>query len=529
MSRVTLRHVIGPRQDAGQLVADLAAAMTLSVSVEDADGRLLHGEPVSVETPRHAVTIDGADAGWVSGEPRARVLAALLTHLLSKEAERKALGSEVLHLYREVNLIYSFSEKLAALLDLERVATLTVQEARHLISASDGAIMLLNEQTGELTTLAGFGDSLPHLTGFTRGYGVIGSIVASGIAEIVNDVDSDPRRLRDGTGIRALLCAPLKVGERVIGVIALGSAAPAAYTAAELKLLNTLALQTATAIENARLFERTVQAARDREELLAANKEMELAARIQADLFPAAMPGLDGLDLAARNRPARRCGGDYYDALLTKAPNGTRRVLLCVADVSGKGMPAALLMSHTQATLRALLGRTASLPELARQAGDLLFASTAGNKYVTAAFLDLDLDADPGRARFVSAGHVDCLVVNANGEALRLASTGAPLGLLPPGLPYDETEVMIEPGDCAVLFSDGVADARSAADEEFGDDRLVDIVRTSMDQPAETIVERVFDAIDRFVGDAPQFDDITILVLRRLGGHTPTPGVSMPV
>ncbi len=208
-------------------------------------------------------------------------------------------------------------------------------EARHLISASDGAIMLLDEQTGALTTLAGFGDALPHLAGLERGTGVIGSIVAGGIAEIVNDVDSDPRRVRDGTGIRALLCAPLKVGERVIGVIALGNAAPAAYTAAELKLLNTLALQTATAIENARLFERTVQAAREREELLAVNKEMELAARIQADLFPSAMPGLEGLELAARNRPARRCGGDYYDALLTAGPDGSRRLLLCVADVSG--------------------------------------------------------------------------------------------------------------------------------------------------------------------------------------------------
>ncbi len=115
----------------------------------------------------------------------------------------------------------------------------------------------------------------------------------------------------------SLVCAPLKVGERVIGAIALGSAAPAAYTAGELKLLNTLALQTATAIENARLFERTVQAAlASASGCWRANKEMELAARIQADLFPAAMPGARGLDLAARNRPARRCGGDYYDALL---------------------------------------------------------------------------------------------------------------------------------------------------------------------------------------------------------------------
>jgi serine phosphatase RsbU (regulator of sigma subunit) len=517
---------MGPRQEAGRLVAELATALGTPVAVEDADGRLLHGAPIADGNARHPITLDGASVGWVSGDPRARALATLLGHLLSKESERKALGAEVLHLYREVNLIYSFSEKLAALLDLERVAKLTLQEARHLIAASDGAIMLLDEQTGALSILAGFGDALPHLTGFERGKGIIGSIAASGIAEIVNAVDSDPRRVRDGTRVRALLCAPLKVGERVIGVIALGSVTPAAYTAAELKLLNTLALQTATAIENARLFERTILAAREREDLLAANKEMEvaraklerefeLAASIQADLFPAVMPSLASLDLAARNRPARRCGGDYYDALLTSGPDGSRRLLLCVADVSGKGMPAALLMSHTQATLRALLGRTASLPELAAQAGDLLFASTAANKYVTAAFLELDLESPAGRARYVSAGHVDCLVVKANGEAVRLASTGAPLGLLPPGLPYEETAVTVGPGDCVVLFSDGVGDAQNDAGEEFGDERLLEIVRASMELPCDAIVNRVFDAIDRFAGDAPQFDDITILVLRR--------------
>jgi serine phosphatase RsbU (regulator of sigma subunit) len=526
MSRVTLRQVIGPRQDAGRIVDEIAAALGTAVSVEDADGRLLHGAPGTDPGARHPIALDGASAGWVSGEPRAQAVATLLGHLLSKESERRALGSEVLHLYREVNLIYSFSEKLAAMLDLERVGSLTLQEARQLIAASDGAIMLLDEETGALSTLAGFGGALPHLTGFERGKGVIGSIAASGIAEIVNDVASDPRRMRDGTGVHALMCAPLKVGERVIGVIALGSATPAAYTAAELKLLNTLALQTATAIENARLFERTIQAAREREELLAANKEMEvararlerefeLAASIQADLFPAALPNLDGLDLAARNRPARRCGGDYYDAILTAGPDGSRRLLLCVADVSGKGMPAALLMSHTQATLRALLGRTVALTDLAVQAGDLLFASTAPNKYVTAAFLELDLEPATAGARFVSAGHVDCLVLKANGKAVRLESTGAPLGLLPPGLPYEETALTVDAGDCVVLFSDGVVDAQNACDEEFGDERLLEILRASKDLPAAAIVARVFDAIDRFAGDAPQFDDITIMVLRR--------------
>ena len=169
MTRVTLRSVLGPRHEAGRLVAELAAALGTPVAVEDVDGRLLYGTRSTDLDARHPITLDGASAGWVSGEPRTRAVATLLGHLLSKEVAQKALGSEVLHLYREVNLIYSFSEQLAALLDLERVASLTLQQARQLIAASDGAILLLDEQTGALSTLAGFGDALPHLTGFERG------------------------------------------------------------------------------------------------------------------------------------------------------------------------------------------------------------------------------------------------------------------------------------------------------------------------------------------------------------------------
>jgi sigma-B regulation protein RsbU (phosphoserine phosphatase) len=524
VARVGLRSVIGPRHDGTRLVRELSAALQAPVSVADAEGRLLHGEQADAAVSRYPVTIDGIDLGWVAGPDSARIIAGLLEHLVARETERKALASEVLHLYREVNLIYSFSEKLAAMLDVERVARLTLQEARQLIAASDGAVLLLDEASGVLTTVAGFGGSMPHLTGFTRGVGVIGSIAAAGTAEIVNDVEADPRRIKDGTGVRSLLCAPLKVGERVIGVIALGSDAPAAYTAAELKLLNTLALQTATAIENARLFERTIEAARERERLLAANqeielaragleRELELAARIHADMFPAALPAVAGYELAARNRPARQCGGDYYDALPTAGDEG-ERLLLCVADVSGKGMPAALLMSHTQATLRALIGRTGSLAALAAQAGDLLYASTAGNKYVTATFLDLH--PATGEARFVSAGHVDCLVAAADAEPRRLSSTGAPLGLLPPGQPYTETTITVAPGDVVLLFSDGVVDAQNAADEEFGEDRVIALLRETRHEPATVVVDRLFAAIDQFVGDAPQFDDITAFALKRM-------------
>lgn len=524
MSRVGLKQLIGRSNDTREIINTIAAALGDAVTIQDHDGKVLHGDPLQVNGQRYPVTHAGKDIGWVNGTAHARTIASLIDHLVAKEVERKALGSEVLHLYREVNLIYSFSEKLAALLELERVARLTLQEARHLIVASDGVIMLLDEDTGVLTPVAGFGDSLPSLAGVKRGDGVIGAIAATGVAEIVDDVRGDSRGLGSLTDVAALIAAPLKVGERVIGVIALACTMPLAYTAGELKLLSTLALQTATAIENARLFERTVEAARERERLLALHQEvevarakleseLELAARIQAALFPSEMPLLAGYELAARNRPARRCGGDYYDALPVVNGDGVARLLLCVADVSGKGLPASLLMSNMQATLRALMGRIDSLPALAERASELLYGSTGSSTYVTAILLELIPKS--GDARFVSAGHVSGLWLRANGDLTSLDSTGVPLGLLPPGPGYEETRLSLESGDCLALFSDGVVEAQNSGDDEFGEDRLREILRAASDQPAEAIIARVFDEIDRFAGAAPQFDDITIMVLKK--------------
>ena len=533
MSSVALRQLIARQPEARALIAALETALGAPVAVEDAEGRLLHGRPGpgAPASARFPVTSGEASLGWVSGAEPAGAIAALLTHLVSREAERKALGAEVLHLYREVNLIYSFTEKLAALLDLDRVAALTLQEARQLIAATDGAILLLEEEGDQMRTVAGFGREMPTLGGFRRGHGIVGGVAASGIGEIVNDVDQDPRRTVAHTAMKALLAAPLRVGEKVIGVILLGSTGPMAYTAAELKLLNTLALQTATAIENARLFERTIQAARERERLLALHQqaelaraklegEMKVAARIQRDLFPSTLPAIAGYECAARNRSARQCGGDYYDALQEHGAGGGQ-VLFCVADVSGKGLPAALVMSNMQATLRALLERVPSLTVLAELASELLFGSTAPEKYVTAAFLRLT--PDTGALDFVGAGHLDNLIVRAGGGTTRLASTGLPLGLLAAGQPYQEIGQTLGPGDVAVLFSDGVTDAQNEAGDEFGEERLLDVLHAAVGCPMSVLLDRVFGAIDQFVGDAPQFDDITMLAVRRLPPSESTP------
>jgi sigma-B regulation protein RsbU (phosphoserine phosphatase) len=307
------------------------------------------------------------------------------------------------------------------------------------------------------------------------------------------------------------LVLPIKSGEGGVGGLIVLGPRPGErpYEAADLEFGAGLVAQASVALANAWHFRETLEKKK-------MERELELAASIQANLFPSELPPLvteGGYDVAVRNRPARQCGGDYYDALPARGAGGEPRVLLCVADVSGKGLPAALLMSNMQATLRALLGRLPSLCELAAQASELLFATTAANKYVTAALLELTPSS--GAARYVSAGHTDCLLLRASGEEVWLKSTGAPLGLLV-GVPYTDTTFALGAGDCLALFSDGVTEAQNEAGEDFGEARLCDIVRSSAGESADVLVARIFEAIDRFAGTAPQFDDITVLVLKKL-------------
>ncbi len=299
---------------------------------------------------------------------------------------------------------------------------------------------------------------------------------------------------------------PMRSATGPVGLVALG-ARPGGrpYTDADAELGAGMVAQSAVALENAWHLREVLEKQQIERELM-------LAASIQQGLFPADLPQLAGCDLAATSRPARQVGGDYYDALSAEVASPLSRWLLCVADVSGKGIGASLLMSNIQATLRALLGREASLAELARVTNELLYLNTPGNKYVTAILLAVD--PATGWCSYVNGGHNEGLVLRASGEVEWLPATGLALGLFP-GMRYDEPTLTLGDGDVVALYSDGVTEAQNAAEEEFGNDRLVAVVRRTSSEPAPRIVSAVLSAIDAFAADAPQHDDITLMILKR--------------
>lgn len=299
----------------------------------------------------------------------------------------------------------------------------------------------------------------------------------------------------------------MRSADEPIGIVVLGPRpGNLTFGASDLEFGAGLVAQAAVAFENSWYF-------RDAIEQRRIEQELELAATIQENLFPSEMPQLTGCEIAARNRPARECGGDYYDALPVASSDGRSPYLFCVADVSGKGLPASLLMSNMQATLRALLGRLPSLTELAAHTNELLYATTPSNKYVTAVLAEFD--PVTGKGSYVNAGHTDCLLLRSSGEAVWLKATGTPLGLIS-AMPYGEETLELEPGDLLALYSDGVTEAQDVDENEFGEQRLADFLRPIARESVETLVDRVFGEIDRFAGKAPQYDDITLMILKRL-------------
>jgi serine phosphatase RsbU (regulator of sigma subunit) len=513
MPRLTLQSLIGRKKAAPSVIARLLDAIDTPIAIEDAEGQLLLGETVDNRAAKYPVELEGETAGWVFGNPRAEAVAALLTHLLSKESEKKTLGNEVLHLYREVNLIYSFSEKLAALLELDTVATMALEQARQLITGTGGAVMLLDQAAQTLERVAAFGETWRASPSVQLGEGIVGAVALRGNAEIINDVRLDPRYVEEGNAISSLICAPLKIKELVTGVIVLGSATPVAYTAADLKLLNTLALQTATAIENALLFEKTVQAAKDREQLLALHKELEVASNIQKSIVPGkfpAFPERKDFEILAAMTPAKEVGGDFYDFFLIDP----ERLGFVIGDVSGKGVPAALFMAVSRTLLKATALRGVPPEQCLEEMNHVLTSESVSNMFVTV-FYGI-LNTRTGEVAYCSGGHNPPYILRRDGRVEAMEMTGGlVLGVFGKAT-YQAKQIALEAGDGLFLYTDGITEAMDGDYNEFTESRLEACLKQGRGSALGDLIQRVVGEVKTFANGAPQADDMTMLALRYL-------------
>ena len=303
------------------------------------------------------------------------------------------------------------------------------------------------------------------------------------------------------------LAVAISVPGRRLGVIAVADkesrdSGVLDFTATDARLLSLFANQAAAAIETARLH----QAAIEKERI---ERELELAAAIQREILPRFLPVVPGVELAASNVPTRQVGGDYYDFF----PLSKGRLGFLVADVSGKGVPAALLVSTVHSAVHLQIDEAKTIAELVSRIDRHLQRFAATRKFLTL-FFGL-LEPDSGLFRYVSAGHNPALVARADGRLERLESTGVPVGMLP-GASWREETVTLGQGDLLCVYTDGVTEAVNESDEEFGLDRLSALLRRQAAQPVAQICEAVLAAVFDFARGMPQYDDQTLLITRRV-------------
>ncbi|MEO5616952.1 MAG: GAF domain-containing SpoIIE family protein phosphatase [Candidatus Eisenbacteria bacterium] len=302
----------------------------------------------------------------------------------------------------------------------------------------------------------------------------------------------------------ATLLVPLRWREELVGALLLGDKLTGTpYTSEDVQLLTTLAGQVAVSLQNALLL-------RDRVAVARVEEEMNLARQIQRTSLLSEFPHIPRCEVHAVYQPSRHVGGDFYDVV----PTGDGSFLMAIADVSGKGMPAALLSAMLQASLRTQSSAAAEIPQILRNINTLLYRSTAIQQFAT--FFLARLDAASLRLTFSNAGHNWPVILRKGSSRIFLEKGGTILGILE-NAQYEEAEVLLVPGDVVVFYTDGVNEAQNALDQQFGEERIYQIVESlAKESCAREVAERLLGSLGEFLDGVEPQDDITLLVLRVL-------------
>ena len=268
MARVNLKNIIGKKNEVNAAVLALLSQLNDTTWIEDENGKLLLGNQAGTSVFSFPISLDNEIIGWVKGDENSLMIANLLAYLAQKEAEKKKLGTEVLNLYQELNVIYNFSEQLTQTIDPDVIAQLTLEQAIHSIPSHSGVIVLWNEEKKHLMVPAKSGEQLFNEGQLRNNPGVLLKIGLSGQSEIITDLSLLKEKGIIESDVHSLIYAAMKVKHRIMGAIILAGREVEQYSAAHLKLLVTLALQSSTAIESAMLYEKNIREAREREEAI---------------------------------------------------------------------------------------------------------------------------------------------------------------------------------------------------------------------------------------------------------------------
>jgi serine phosphatase RsbU (regulator of sigma subunit) len=416
-------------------------------------------------------------------------------------------------LMAELQFLSELTRVMASTTELQPILDWIVEKTRVMLGADEGSIRLLgpDESQPSLQTIvrkqsAGIASgSWPQ----TVSMSAMGYLYRADALDS-SDLHDDPRfpGLRGNpTRIRAVLAVPLKVENRITGMLAVTETRPGRiWTENEILLLGIVASHSAGAIEQARLRVEAIRHKEIEERNRRTEEELARARETQMTLVPSETLAVGPWCASGRIVPARQVGGDAFDYF----PIGERRFAVAIADVSGKGVPAALLMSNVVASLRAFCNGREPIPHAIGHVNHSFTRTVATGKFITLFYGEVDYVA--GRLSFVNAGHNPPFLRRTDGTVVRLSEGGVPVGIFE-SWDYVQGEVSFAPGDSLLLYSDGVTEALDGIGTEYGEERLERLWKADGARPPADVIERVLADLAEFRGRAEQSDDITLVVV----------------
>ena len=383
-----------------------------------------------------------------------------------------------------------------------------MRAAEEVMEAEASSLMLLDHETGELIIALPTGPARAEVSGvrIPAGKGFGGWVVENRQPLLIADAARDSRFFgevaRSRFRTRDLVCVPMQSpGGEILGALqAINHKGSERFQERDVALLTALSAQAAIALERDRLLKESIQ-----KEVL--ESEMRLAIDIQAGFWPKEVPEYENVSFAGDSRPARHVGGDYYDFV----PIDEQRIALVIADVSGKGVGAALVMAELRAVLRGRLKSSLSLEDVVGAVNDVLVEDTPVGKFATL-FVAV-LNTDDLVLQYVNAGHDPPFLLRARGDLHELRE-GGPIVGFKQGFAFPAGEEELESGDLLVMFPNGVTETQQAPEEFFGRDRLVSEIRSHREKNPDELIQHIHNTLESFQGDQPQHDDVTMVIAR---------------
>jgi len=408
----------------------------------------------------------------------------------------------------ELSVINEITTAITSTQSIEKIVDKIIRKCVKHLKVEQGVVMLLDEkdQDNPFHTMIRKQDSTTNLLPYRLDTQLTGWMLVNKNPLLINDFKSDRRFQTDPNDsdipIKSLLSVPMQLKGKMIGLITVfNKKSESGFTNNDQRLLGIIAAQSAHVIENARLYI-------NEQTLLKLQEEMRLAYDIQVNLLPKENPIVESYQIAGKSIPAKEVGGDYYDFVSIDKNN----LAFCLADITGKGIPAALLMSNLQATFRGQTLLNKSCKDSVAFANDLLFHNTSPTKFAT--LFNGILNNEKNEITYTNAGHNNPFLIKSDNTIKRLDVGGVIVGIMP-SVPYNEEVIQFEEGDLLVIFSDGITEAMNSEEEEYEEERFTKLLLKNKNKTSEELIDIIIDEVTQFCEGQPQMDDMTLIIIKR--------------